>query len=310
MTIIIPVPSLLAGFIAGLLYYLLHNGLIYGVTAPFLPVFFLALSGMSYGRAGMTASLIPAIPVVLAMLPLHDALLVIGGQLIPLAVFIRVVMTASWTADPPALHWSSPSLAISALSLYGAAFYGCMIGSDSGLYHSVSTEMLGDIRRGFSSLDPTVAASMETLIQHIPHLLLALDFWAWSLIVFVVAGFANGVAWSLGHGKRAHLRLRAHTPPNGMLAALGLSALLGAAGSVSLMRAGQAASIILLIPYFFSGLGYIHTKLRGFQNAKAWMVGFYVLFFFFNLWPLLCVTLLGLARHVGQYTLFASPSRK
>ena len=175
---------------------------------------------------------------------------------------------------------------------------------------AISTEMLSDIRLGFSSLEPKMAASMEVLIQNIPHLLLALDFWVWSLIVYGVVSFANMVAWSLGHGKRAHMHLRTHTPPNTMLAALGLSALLGAVGSAPLMHAGQAASIILLIPYFFSGLGYIHTKIRAKSHPQAWMAGFYVLFFFFNLWPLLGVTLLGLARHVGKYTLFASPSRK
>ena len=310
MTIIIPIPSLIAGMIAGALYYLLHMGFIVGVTAPFLPVFVLGLSGMSYGRAGIVASVLVTIPLVLALLPFYDALLVIGGQLIPLTVFIRQLMTASWTMDPPGLMWSSPAMAISALALYGSAFYAVMIGSDGSFYHSVSTEMLLDIRRGFSSLEPQMAASMETLIQHIPHLLLALDFWVWSLIIYVVVGFANNVAWALGYGKRAHIRLRMHTPPNGTLAALAVAALLGAAGSASLMRAGQAASIILLVPYFFSGLGYIHTRLRALQNGQAWMVGFYVLFFLFNLWPLLCVTLLGLARHVGQYTLFTSPSRK
>jgi hypothetical protein len=310
MTIILPIPSFIAGLIAGLLYMALHHGLIVGVTAPFLPVFVIALSGMSFGRAGILLTILTTIPIILTALPLYDAILIIGGQLLPLFLLIRHLQTVIWTLDPPTLRWSSPATAVAATALYGAGFYGTMIGSGSGLYGYVSAALLGDIRKGFPSLDPQMAVTMEGLIQQIPHLLLAVDFWVWVLMTYGVVALANGVAHTLGYGRRPHMRLPMHTPPNYVLGVLGAAALLGGLSANALTHAGQAASVILLIPYFFSGLGYANARLRALPNSSAWMIGFYLLFFLFNVWPLLLVTMLGLGRHVAQYSATIKVSRK
>jgi hypothetical protein len=308
MTIIIPLPAILAGIVAGFLYHALSEGWIIGVTAPFLPLFVLAMAGMTFGRSGMTVATMVAIPLILLSLPFYEALLTITTQLIPLALFVRSLMVAVLNPDPPSLTWAPVGNAVAILCLYGALLYAFIIGTQSGLYSYISETMLADIKKGFTTLDPNMAAALEGMVSKIPHLLLAIEFWIWSLMMFGIVVLAHMVADTMGYSRRPSLKLAAHTPPDMVLAIFGLACVLGAIGTESLMHAGQAASIILLIPYFFSGLGCINARLRQLPNPTLWISGFYFLFFLFTVWPLIMVTMYGLVRHLGKYT-FSMPPR-
>jgi hypothetical protein len=310
MTIIIPLPAILSGMVSGFLYFALYQVWIVGVTAPFLPVFLLGITGMMFGRAGITVATAVAGLSVLLLLPFYDAVLIISTRLIPFAIFIRCLMSARLRANPPSFQWTPLGHAITAMSLYSAGFHVLIVGTNSVLYQYVSGTMLANVKRSFSSIDPTMAVTLEGMMNLIPHLLLALDFWIWSLTALAVTIFANFVVRSLGYGQRAKLPMVSYYPPNILLALLGGAAVLGAVTGEHLMMAGQAASILLLIPYFFLGLSEIHTRLRGKQNGAFYIAGVYFMFFLFNIWPLMMVTLFGLLRHVGYYAFSSALPRK
>ena len=106
MTVIIPLPAIIGGITTALLYIAYSHGLIIGVTAPFLPLLTFALSGMMYGRAGVTAAFIAAAPLMLIGLDLSDMLLIYATQLIPAAILMRTLMVALIRKDPPAFVWA------------------------------------------------------------------------------------------------------------------------------------------------------------------------------------------------------------
>jgi hypothetical protein len=310
MTIIIPLPSILAGLLAGALYTALHHGWIVGVTAPFLPIFVLALSGMRYGRAGISVACLATLPTILMTLPFNDAAFIIVGQLMPMTLFIRTLMVAVWIREPPILLWSSIGIAVAALSAYGAALFAMLVVMNDGLYSHLTASMQTAITASFTTMEPEMAAMMEGLVKKIPHILLAIDFWIWSVMLYVVVMLANGLVHSMGYGRRPPLRLTLHSPPNWILGALVVALLLSVIAPAPLMQGAQAACVILLLPYFFSGLSYAHMRLRSLPRSNAWMVGFYLLFIVLSLWPVIMVILFALGRHVRLYAFFNTRSPK
>jgi hypothetical protein len=304
MTIIIPLPSIIAGLLAGLLYVALHHGWIVGITAPFLPVFVLALSGMRYGRAGISVACFSAIPIIISTLPFYDAAFILLVQLMPLALFIRTLMMAIWIAQPPIAIWTPVGLAMGVLATYGAGVFFLLITVGDGLYAHIITTMQATIAESFTTLEPEMAAMMETLMKGIPHLLVAIDFCIWTVMMFVVVALANTALHSMGQGRRPHVRLMLHNPPNWVLAGLAIAFVLSVIAPTGMQQGAQAASIILLLPYFFSGLSYVHTRLHELPRSAVWMAGFYLLFIVLSLWPVVFVTLYGMVRHVGHCSFF------
>lgn len=309
MTIIIPIPAILGGMLASILYYMVSHGWLVGMTAPFLPLFVIALSGMIYGRAGATVSALATIPFLLMLLSVSEALLIIATQIVPLVLCIRALMMALVRPDPPALVWAPLGAGILAMAFYSAFYHVMMIATDNALYRYVVERMRDEATQHFSELEPEIAVMVKKFLTEMPHLIIASEFWLWGITVVGVILLAQFVAETFGMQRRPTPVLTPHSPPDYVLALVGLSAATSFLDYQPLVHGGQAASLILLLPYFFSGLSVIHTKLRSFKNGGAWLMAFY-LFFMMTLWPLLLVTLFGLLRHLGQYSLPQSKPNK
>lgn len=302
MTIIIPLPAIIGGLLSGTLYYLVSQQYIVGITAPFLPLFIIALCGMAYGRAGVMVAAAATAPLLLLLLEISDALLILATQIVPTVIMIRALMIALVRHDPPTFIWASLGTGVIATSFYGAIYYIAMIATDNSLYRHVITTMQTQVKAGFGELEPELAVKMEGLVTEVPHIIVALEFWGWTICMVGLVLFAQYVLETFRMQRRPMPHLRSYMPPNMLLIALGIA---GSASFLSyqpLVHAGQTASIILLLPYFFSGLSVIHAKARATKHGTALLFGFYM-FFMLTLWPLIFVTGYGLLRHLGHYSL-------
>ncbi len=305
MMIVIPIPAIGAGLLAAALVYAVAQGWLFGVTAPMLPLFTLALAGMVYGRPGITVASVAASLALLVLLPVYDALLMAMTQIIPLMLFIRQIMVVTRHASASPFVWTSTGDAMAIIALYGALFYALIIATGSGLYHHVSERMAAQMGEVFATLEPEVAVALESAVTQMPHVILAMEYWFIAILLVLLTLLAQMVAETLSMGRRPSLRLSDDSPPNLVLGALGLAGILGFTGVEALVHAGHAAGLILLLPYFFSGLGMAHRTIRRWQGGTFWLAVFYLLMLLTG-WPLLLITVLGLLRHLSRYTLSSS----
>lgn len=309
MMIVIPIPALAAGVLASVLYYALLNQVIVGLTAPFLPLFCLALAGMAYGRAGITVASLSCIPLMLIFLDGYQALLLITTQIIPVTIFIRQSMVATVDTDAGEIRWLSATDAMTMVSVYVAVFYATIIGTDSGLYRQIKEDMKQNIQQGLGSIDNAdVAAQVETLINELPHAMMAMEYWFLAITLLLLGLAAQWGLETFGRSRRPRLHLASSPPPDFVLAGLAVAGALNFTQMPPLIKAGQAAGIVLLFPYFLTGLGSIHHWLRQYQNTPLWLGIFYI-FFAFTLWPALLITAYGLVKHLSEYS-FSSPDRR
>ncbi len=313
MMIVIPLPALAAGFLSAILYYCLGQGWITGVTAPYLPVMPLILAGTCYGRSGVMTACGLCAALLLILLPLYDALLTTLMQLVPVTIFVRGLMIVSFEpGDPPRLKWTSVGQAMSMLSMYCAMFFAFIIGTDNTAYHNAREAMIQSVETVFSQMDPEMAVLMETIVKQIPHILMVMEIWVWCIGIYAVTLFAQMVAESLGMRRRPDIRIQRFTPANLVLGLLAISGMAGFATKPEIMHAGQAAGMMLLFPYFFSGLGYVHDYLHSLTHGRMWVAAFYIIGIFSGMALLILValTLFGLMLHLGRYSLLLPPRSK
>lgn len=309
MTLVIPIPAIAGGALAALLYALMARGWIVGITAPLIPLFILSLCGMVYGRAGVQCAAAVMAALVLVLLPFSQALMLIASQIVPVVLAIRMLMTAllvqsahdqeNYTAH---VHFAPLNAAIMVLTLYGALYYGAMMATDNAMYHQLVAVLQQEGKAGLAQMDPEIKLTAEAFIDQLPHILIAMEYCLWCGLLLTVMLGAHYVADTFGIQRRPTPRLYAASPPNILLMLLGGSAALSFVGYDPLVHASQAASMILLLPYFFFGIGLLHRYVRSLRHSGLWFGVFYVLVAL-TLWPLLLVTLYGLLRHISRLSL-------
>lgn len=304
MTIIIPIIAILCGMAASILYVLVTNGWIYGVTAPFLPLFLIAGAGMVYGRAGVSVASAVTAFLLLFLIDFQHALLITVTQLVPITLCIRALMMAVIRphASEPShglIMWAPLSAGVLAMACYAAFYLMVLIATDNSLYHTLTRAITLQAQQ-FNALEPAeMAAQAQHIITSYPHMVLALEFWAWSAMCIAVILLAHYVVDSFGLAKRPQPSLGVHSPPTLLLGAIAGCAALTLVDIPAIMHGAQAAVLVLLLPYFIFGLGYIHRTLRRLKHGQMWLVGFYI-FVMLSFWPLIIITLLGLMRHISH----------
>ncbi len=301
MTIVIPVHAIMAGLLAGGLFGMVTLGIITGVTAPLIPVFLLVLAGMMYGRAGIHTAAVSALPSLFLTAPLPEALLVCATHIIPCVLMVRTLMMALvLDKDPPIILWSSLGSAVLAASLYGALYYTAMIATDNAMHQQVVAQMQAQFDTAMIELEPEMAKMAETILNQYAHVILALEYWVVIMGITAALFFAHFVAETYGLQRRPELQLKPFAPP----ALLPMLIAVGSACSflpyASVAAAAQTATIIMLLPYFFSGLASIHARLRASDHTAILFIIFYSVIILFIGWAPLAITLYGLTRHVSS----------
>ena len=154
-------------------------------------------------------------------------------------------------------------------------------------------------------MDPEGAAILERGGNGLQQALLVFGVWATIFLLYGAALLSNFIVLSNRYSLRPSLRLTPFTPRGYVLVAMAVAALFGLIGNPSetgsLPDVARIICLLLLLPYFVSGLGSIHQALSRWQHPAIWQVGFYILLFF-TLWPALPIALYGIVRQVTRLT--------
>ena len=299
MTIIIPIHAVMTGLLAGALFSMSVLGVITGITAPLIPVFLLVLMGMIYGRAGIHTAALAALPSLFFTAPLPEALLIVATYIIPSVLMVRTLMMALLiNKKPPVMIWSSLGSAILAASLYGAFYYGAMIATDNALYQQVIQQMQTQFNMADIELEPDMVHIARTMIDTYPHIILAMEYWVMMMGITAALFFAHFVADTLGMQRRPELQLKPFAPPLLLPFVIAIGSACSLLPYSTFAAAAQTATLIALLPYFFSGLASIHATLRGMEHTVILFIVFYCITVLFVNWTLIAITLYGLMRHI------------
>lgn len=304
--LILPRPAVAAGVVAACLLALIHHGIVTGLlVVPILPIAAMAWAGFRHGISGLSTATLTALALGSLLLGPFDMVLVLALQLFPAWLFLREFFKLQ--VYPGGLaHWAPPGAAFLAVSLYASVFLLLISLLSPTEFDRILATLAQSWETAMRQLDPKTAATLGGDAA-MAHLAMAFGVWVAGGMFYAAACLGNLVVLGFQRSLRPSLALQPFTPP------LWLFGMFVAAGVVSLLEAGrwsviaQMLSLILLLPYFISGLSQLHSALRRWQHGVIWQSGFYVLLVL-TLWPALFIAAYGLARHcLGLLSPAASP---
>lgn len=286
---------MLCGALAAALLALLQHGIVVGVlVVPLLPLAALAWAGFTQGLVGLSAATLTALALGALLIGPGEMMLILIFQLFPAWLFFRELLKMRLHGDGR-VQWMPPGGAFVAVTLYATIFFALL-----GLFAPVAlADMLAMLseswQQALSRMDPATQAVLHG-DGDISHLALAFGVWILAGMCYAAACLGNLFVLAFRRSVRPSLALQPYAPPPGFFAAFlvaGGVSLIGGEGG--LPRLGQMLSLILLLPYFISGLSFIHAGLRRWQNPALWLSGFYILIAA-TLWPALFIAAYGLMR--------------
>jgi hypothetical protein len=305
LTLIIPLYAVMAGVVAGMLFAFVHYRVIYGITAPLLPLSCLAFAGLTYGRAGLNAALAVCVPLVFVSLPLSVSTMLLFLHIIPVNLLIRLLMMARLAPSIPYLFWSPPIYAVSYVCMYLALFVAMLVGSDSTFYMSI----VDSIRYFVPDEDGMFLSGSgqgDSLTEH-PKEAGLYAITVISMVLVVASVFiTHQLLRYVGMARRPQLRFAAlDYPPLMTLALTGCFTVMLFA-TVNTVFFGSAVSglLVMLCAYFYMGLSTIHAMLHeAMAGKKSYGVllifcVFYMVMVSFAPVSLLCVSLFAVVRHI------------
>lgn len=291
--------TLAAGVISGLLYVSVIIGAPGTVILAYLaqlPLFAAGLglgvmAGLAAGVAGLvTAGLISGLlgAVVYALFNGAPAVLVTRQALL------------SRSAPGGGVEWYPPGLLVTWLTGLGSALFVAAAilfsGTEGGLEGYVR-DGVGQVAEQFAGdreMDAVVAV-LEAVAPVVPGIAVA----SWMVMVAVNGALAQGTLVRFRRNLRPSPDMAALELPPWMPLALA-GAVLAAWLGGGLGFIGQNMTVILAVPFLFSGLGVIHALVRKFEGGPLILVVFYM-FLVMLQWPVVLITGLGLVDHWARF---------
>lgn len=118
---------------------------------------------------------------------------------------------------------------------------------------------------------------------------------SWALMMLINGVLAQGLLVRFGQNLRPSPSLDNLETPRSFLLLLPLFFLLSIIGVGSLALLGKNATFVLILPFFFVGLSYIHKWIHNTRFVTVGLTLFY-LFLFLFLWPVFIVILIGILK--------------
>jgi hypothetical protein len=273
LTIVIPLYALLGGAISALLFAALHKQMIYGVTAPFLPYMGIAASGLIYGRAGLNAALMVAIPALFFTIDFYDAAIITLTQIIPLNLFIRALMMALIKSnsqnDNRELIWSPPCWGVSLISIYGAIFYSMIMLMDNPLYPLMQERINEIVKLVYDDVQYKINMNYN-------YLLLSIEYISHIISIIIVTFITHRIINYFRLNRRPILSFANYCPPlDANLLLLAFCFISSGLTDGTIANAFKCSIVILILPYLYSGLSAIHLRIRLTKNPKLLIIILY-----------------------------------
>ncbi len=152
--------------------------------------------------------------------------------------------------------------------------------------------MTHELADNLTSSDKEIAATMKLLLTDWLFLLLAGTAWLWLAALYGLAALANSLLANKGMALRPSLGLTGGGLPGWLLFFLTLSAFFACAGTGSDRLNGETVFLILLLPYFFAGMAFIHQVSRHW-SARSYLLAALYFLLMFPPWMAFMTVMLG-----------------
>lgn len=288
-------------------------------SALFAGIASCALYALIYGAGlGFLFLFIPTLPILFAGLQ-HDANVTMRGATVAAILILLLMGTSSaivymfllgvpsWylvrhllrsqVDEEGRRHWFPVGVAMAGLSLYATAFIGSMIafyaGRDGGLPAMISKH----ITESLAGLEDQYGEAIHMLANDWSFLLFPITIWLWAMCLYLHVWLANRALVQRGRALRDSVAVTPFAMPGGMLYLLAVAALASLIGSESMRFFGKSALLILILPYFFSGLALIHHHTAEWPSQRFLLIFIYIAIFA-QVWPALIIAALGVAHQL------------
>jgi len=266
--------ALITGILAGGIFAAASSSASGGVLLLYLPCFFLMMLGFAYGAkqtafAGLSAAL-----TICLLNNTGDGIFFAGFIALPAWYFVHKALL--WREKDGAHEWY-PTLKILTdftiiLAMLFIVFAYATTHSGQNSIHTLIAHELSTIPPG---TDPQIITMLKKFTEEWSFLIFALAGWWWVMMLYGFAVLANHFLTSRYLSLRPSLAISAHGLPGGLLMLAALSAVLAFIGQGNQRFDGQVLFLLLLLPYFLSGLALLHQTSHNWRNREIWLCLFY-----------------------------------
>jgi hypothetical protein len=272
MMIVIPLPALAAGIVAALFYHAKAQGWIYGVTAPFIPLFIVALSAIRYGRHGATTAGMATAVGLLCLWPSTLALTHIAAHIIPVTLFFRSMMLVMVHTHSKRMVWLPLGYAVTLACVYGALLYLAL-----GMTNGALPLVVGQ------QLPPDAIVVMENAQKDMPQatmndeqlteIMVAAGWCADMIMLVFAARLAHYMIGCFGKAQRPSVQFTPYAPSHAVFFLLVMVGWLGLETTGTLAHAARIAGMILFVPYACAGVAMVHDTIRrAYPYRSVWLL--------------------------------------
>lgn len=286
-TIFVAVCGILSGILAFLNSYIPDAGLV----VLFLPLVPLAIAGLSLSaRQGMGAALIACV-VAGVMAGGEHVLFFTVLIVLPMLHFMRKVL--QWRGEGEERQWYPvlPVLAeITLMTCIVLAGYILILGhSEHGALKTIMAQAM------HKQLDPQMVDThtedaslaerehqyiiiMKMLIDEWNFIAFACMGWLWVLLLYAFTVIANIFLEARGIALRPSLAIAPGGLPLWLPFLIAVATAAAAFGNSNDRYLGEVVILIMVLPYFISGIAKFHTKSRHWPLRWVWIILFYCIF--------------------------------
>ena len=291
------VSTLVAGLVSGGIF-LLVVGAGLGSFFMFLATLPLFVEGLGKSpRAALYSALAASVTITAVTAEPEAGVLFLLMFGLPAWAFIRLAllsrMTAGGTQWFPAgniiVHLTM--CAVAALALITAF---CAMGDES------FAHIMGDmIHEAAAGIEDGYGAMVEAVARQWLFLIVAMTVWLWVIALYAHAWIAERFLKVKQRAIRPDLAVTPFIMPHWMLSLLGICALASLIGGESMRFLGKTALMSLMLPYFFLGAALMHESSKTWPSRRFFLIFIYVLIFF-QFWPALILSGIGLWHHIKR----------
>lgn len=190
------------------------------------------------------------------------------------------------------------------LLMLDMTYYACIAMAMIVLYVGMTgpgiTALLNEqARAAASKLPPDYASAIEMVTGALGFLFFSMLGWMWVIGLYGHAWIANRILARQNRLQRASLALEIFTIPSSLLFFVSMAALASFIGSESMQFLAKACLIMLLLPYFLSGLALLHHHSTGWPG-RGFLLFLIYIFLISQPWALLLMAMAGLIYQLLQ----------
>ncbi|HEU5047135.1 MAG TPA: hypothetical protein VFT64_04745 [Rickettsiales bacterium] len=293
---------LLCGILSGSAFLLA----VYSPQAQLLPLFLpilpLAFIGLSVSfRHSLAAAAIAAF-IVLVATDSGTVLFMAAMLLIPACHFIRKALL--WRGGDAETEWYPVLEILSDLTLMAAGIFMLAVLTINYPEHSdlktlVSQSILSQLGSQIDTKDPNMAHFMKLIMSDWVFMIFALTGWLWVMMIYGMTLLVNMFLNSQHMALRPSLALTPQGIPAWLPAVVLAGMALAFLGKGNDHFAGETVFLILMLPYFLSGLVSLHNTSRSWRNRRFWLGMIYIGFLFFP-WAMVLFIAKGVHTQMGS----------